>query len=800
MSVGRKAVPPADHTHLLEQYRVRSGMTDEMLDASGGIRPLWTTFLDGMAALSPEELQTRAARADAYLQDSGVHYRNPGDASNAARDWPLNRVPVMVAAAEWNELTTGLSQRADLLESIITDLYTDNTLAARGLIPASLISGNPEWLRPLVGVKPASGHYLHFIGFDVGRGPDGRWWVLGDRTQAPSGAGFALENRVATTLAYPDEFARGHIHRLAHFFRGFRKALQDLAHSDDNAIAVLTPGPLTDTYYEHAYLARYLGLMLVEGEDLAIRDGELFVRTVNDLQPMKLLWRRIDSNWLDPLELEQRSRIGRAGLLGAIRNGAITLVNAAGSGALEMRGLQAFLPQISLALTGQPLAVPTIATWWLGQENEQRFALDNRERLMIGSALSTNQPLDTEEGAFVAGRKVGGGKRTLEQRIAESAGELVAQELVTLSTTPVLIGDRLESRPLTIRVFLARTAQGWIALPGGFARIGATMDTQAIAMRNGAMTADVWVVDDKPVAADTMLPGSGEARVHAHQTFLPSRAADNLVWLGRYVERSESLIRVLRAYHTRGFDPKHPNALAEAMQEFLEEVEGAPEEPIPSGLINLLFSATFSAGHIRDRFSLDGWAALADLAKTARNMQKTARPGDDAAHAMSVLLRKITGFSGLVHENMYRFSSWRFLTIGKALERAIGMAEFLAHFADKDSPDGSFDMALEVGDSVMAHRRRYSILTSRESVISMLALDNDNPRSIVYNLEVIRDQLELLPQDAAEEPMSDAMRAILPLHANLAVLKPQDVDGKVLTDVAEGVAQLYDILSSRYLR
>ncbi|HVN42042.1 MAG TPA: circularly permuted type 2 ATP-grasp protein, partial [Steroidobacteraceae bacterium] len=520
---------------LLEHYRPIAGVPDELKDTSGSIRCVWRQFLDHFLALGQEERTARFGRGRQYLRDAGVYYRIYGSSGSAEHDWPLSAVPVLIDGEEWQRITAALEQRADLLERVMADLYGANRLVGEGHLPAALIADNPEWLRPLVGVTPASGHFLHLVGFEIGRGPDGQWWVLGDRTQGPSGLAFALENRVATSRMYAELFAAANVHRLAGFFRVFRDALQNLRRDSGGPIGILTPGPLNDTYFEHAFIARYLGCTLLEGEDLVVEHGQVMVRTVAGPRPISVLWRRIDSAYVDPLELDERSQLGTAGMVEALRQRSLAMINMPGSGLLETRAMLAFLPRICEALLGEPLRMPNIATWWCGQERERAHVQENLASMVVGPALSTRLPFDFEEQTVLGGRSGGRPAEAIRQWIDSQGGTLVGQEAVTLSTTPAWIDNRLQPRPMSLRVFLARTPHGWQAMPGGFARIGRTEDPTAIAMQRGGSVADVWVVSDNPVATPTMLPSPNAPYRRTEAGVLPSRAADNLYWLGRYV-------------------------------------------------------------------------------------------------------------------------------------------------------------------------------------------------------------------------------------------------------------------------
>jgi uncharacterized circularly permuted ATP-grasp superfamily protein/uncharacterized alpha-E superfamily protein len=791
---------------LLAAYEPVDGTPDELIGADGEMRPVWRGFMDAFGAMTSEQRSARVARAEQYLRDAGVFYRYYDRQNPAEREWPFSPLPVLIAEDEWLDIETGLIQRANVLEAVLRDIYGENRLVADGILPPQIIAGSQEWLRPMVGVTPPDGNHLHFIAFDIGRGPQGQWWVLGDRTQAPSGAGFALENRVAATRAYAEIYGRSNVRRLAGFFRSFRDALNGLRADPSSRVGILTPGPMNETYFEHAYIARYLGFALLEGEDLTVQDNALMVRTVAGLQPVHVLWRRLDSQWADPLEFEAASRIGTPGLAAAARAGAVHLVNALGSGILETRALQAFMPQVCRHLTGEPLRLPNIATWWCGDPEARRFVQDNAARMTVGSAFSTRLPFERDSQTTIGGAFDGsGGGPSLAAWIDEHAGNLVGQEIVTLSTTPALKDDMLVARPMSLRVFLARTPSGWQVMPGGFARVGKDTDPTAIGMQRGGSVADVWVVSNAEVFPETLLQTNLGRYERAQPGLLPSRAADNLFWLGRYVERAEHIMRVLRAHHMRLAETgDNDNPLREALEHYLAELDADAGQTIPDGLTSTLRAAIGSASHVRDRFSVDGWLALNDLAATAQKMTVTATAGDDAVRAMGVLLRKVSGFSGLVHENMYRFTGWRFLSIGRSLERGILMSRMLAAFVEPDSPTGGFDLAVEIGDSAMTHRRRYAVATSRETVIDLLALDGLNPRSVNYQLDEIATHVSFLPgldgapqNGGAETRLQELVEAV---QTMLGQETPETLSGGKLSLVGQAFAHLSETLAQRYFR
>lgn len=799
--LAEEASPEANFEHLLESYLPLEGVADELLDSGRRVRDLWKPFLSGISAMKAGELSHAMARGNQYLRDAGVFFRHYGPDSNAEREWPLSHLPLIIDAADWEAITSGLAERADLLEQVMADFYGENRLVGQGIVPPDLLAANPEWLRQMVGVEPRGGKYLHFIAFDIGRGPDGKWWVLGDRTQAPSGAGFALETRMATARSFSSILSGMNVTRLAGFFRQFRDTLINLRDNDSSRVAILTPGPLNDTYFEHAYIARYLGFLLVQGEDLVVQKGRLMLRTVSGLKPLSVLWRRVDSNWIDPLEMEPGSRLGTPGLLGAVRSGELTMVNAAGAGVLEIRALLAFIPRIAEVLNGKQLKLPNIATWWCGQDAAKDHVKANLTNMTLDRAMSTRLPFEHGEKAVIGGL-LHDGQTVNPAWIDENGPDLAAQEIVRLSTAPAFDNGRIVPRPMSLRVFLARTATGWSAMPGGFARIGTTDAEPNIAMQRGGSVCDVWVVTNKASSPETLLRSADGSFRRTELGSLPSRAADDLFWLGRYSERTEQKVRLLRAWHLRLAENGSTDfPIMKLLSGYLKALGlDVAKRPLPNAVLDDVDAAIASAGRIRDRFSTDGWNALIDLRRTAGDFAARIEEGDDAARGMSVLLRKISGFSGLVHENMYRFSGWRFLSLGRAIERSIGTAHFLGVFTDKHAPEGSLDLAIEAGDSIMTHRRLYAVATARETVIDLLLLDDLNPRSILHQLRLIREHVENLPPRETGQRVPPLARKILQMETELATASAVEMRGMELGDLAINTAELSNLLSETYLR
>ena len=373
-------------------YRPQPGVPDEFMDANGHAKGAWPRVLGRLGAMGESEIAARFASAERHIRDAGISYRIYGDKRDHA--WPLGSMPLVIEEAEWRALSEGIVQRAGLMEWILSDIYGAGSLVAEGLLPAAAVAGSPEFLRPLHGVSPPGGRWLKLYAADIGRGPDGCWRVLADRTQSPSGPGYALENRLVLSRAFPDLYTDLHVERLANFFQAFREGLVVGAQRSDPRICLLTSGPMSSTYVEQAALARYLGLLLVEGDDLVTQDGVLHVRTVSGLKRADVLWRRIDSDFMDPIELNPASRLGVPGLIEALRAGSLVVGNMPGSGILESGALAPYLPGIARRVLGEDLALQGSRSWWCGDPDSLAHVRDRLDELTLRPVATPGKGID----------------------------------------------------------------------------------------------------------------------------------------------------------------------------------------------------------------------------------------------------------------------------------------------------------------------------------------------------------------------------------------------------------------------
>jgi uncharacterized circularly permuted ATP-grasp superfamily protein/uncharacterized alpha-E superfamily protein len=802
--------------HLVAGYRPLPGVFDEMMDAEGRVRPHWHPFLSMLAALGGEEINRRFAAADRYLRDSGVFYRVYEDASGVERPWPLSHIPLLIEPSEWRELEAGLTQRAELLEAVLADSYGPATLTREGRVPAAVIAGNPEFLRTLVGVTPPGGAHLRFYAVDVGRGADGRWWVLSDRTQAPSGAGYAIENRLALSRSIPDIYRTARVERVAPFFQAFQAELFALNRQDDARICLLTPGPMNETYFEHAYLARYLGLLLVDGEDLIVRDDGVFIRTVAGLRRTEVLLRRIDADFADPLELNAASRLGVAGLIQAVRDGKIVIINSLGAGLVEARAMLAFLPALAPSVLGADLKMPNIATWWLGRPDMRKEMIEKLDQLVIAAAFTESMAGARFSGQVLGGKLGDAQRQELIRSIGDRGVDYVVQEAVSLSSMPVWRDGRLQPRPFTLRLFLAKIGERWRVMPGGFVRIAEHGDARAVSLQSGAASADVWVLTHGPVGETTLLPHPERMPVQRTAGLLPSRAADNLFWVGRYVERAEATLRLVRAMINRVAEAEDAVVpVIASMGALLQAWDAIPANAnqsapvfmartvltradLDGSLPSLIGAARSAASVIRDRFSPEAWRALNDLASLIGAPLAIGASETAMAERIEGGLRIIAALSGLAQENMTQRAGWRFLELGRRVERALVTCRLLRTFTHPPAVDAGLDVLLELADSQITYRQRYLMVAALAPVIDLVLLDPNNPRSAVFQLDRIETHLAALPKRSGDR-LSPVQQIAVSIGARLRTADAATIDDALLLEVEQALMKLSDAISSAYL-
>jgi uncharacterized circularly permuted ATP-grasp superfamily protein/uncharacterized alpha-E superfamily protein len=774
-------------------------------------RPHWAHLVESLEAIGPEELGRRWARAERRIRENGITYNVYGDPLGAGRAWKIDIVPLLIPADEWRFIEAGIIQRAQLLNLLLEDLYGAQDLVAHGDFPAALLYANPAFLRPLVGVRVPGHSYLHMLAVDLARSPDGQWWVLADRTQAPSGSGYALENRTIVSDVLPDLFRTSNVLRLAPFFRAQREALTNLAQRDNPRIVLLTPGPLNETYFEHSYIARYLGFTLVKGADLTVRRRRVYLKTVDGLEQVDVILRRVDDSFCDPLELRGDSLLGVPGLVDAIVAGNVKMANALGSGLIETAAIMPFLPGLCTQLLGEKLKLPSVATWWCGQTYALDWVLNHLDSVVVKPAFPS-RGMEPVFGAELANAEKG----KFAEQLRARPHEYVAQEQVALSTAPVWENGCLNSRSVVLRTYVLNTGRGWMAIPGGLVRV-AEAEGSVVSMQRGGHSKDAWVLWDSPVDTFSMLrPRNEPVELRRVPRIVPSSVADNSFWLGRYVERAENIARILRAMiprvrraeeaelvclirlhrclesrHSKLPKPKHRRPTSVDLEQ--EMISLLTDAKRPDSLASTLAEVFRIGGNIRERLSGDMIFLIGQL-----------RDSIPIGHGTTFLeypamltdcLELLSAFSGMERENINRGLGWLFMTTGRRLERAIYLTRQLREVATPlTEQDWSLlECLLEVADSSMTYRARYYTTLQPLAVLDVLLADETNPRSLEFQLSHLADLYQKLPRHLPVD--LHAMRAALALLRSFDLRKLKyPLPGAAATNGSDGLSRLANFL------
>ncbi len=776
---------------LLSGYTSVEGRYDELLSAPGEPRPHWDAFLRSLAGREGIEVSETLSLMEREIRENGITYNVYADPKGADRPWEVDPLPLLLSATEWDEIAAGIAQRADLLNRVLGDIYGPQDLLRSGAIPPAIIFGHSGYLHQVQGIRPPGGVHLFNYAADLARSPDGHWWVVNDRTQAPSGAGYALENRLVVSRVFPQMFRELHVQHLATFFEALRESMMRWAPKDHTdrvferanpLVVLLTPGPYNETYFEHALLARYLGFPLVEGSDLTVRDGCVWMKTVEGLKRVSGILRRQDDDYCDPLELRSDSALGIPGLTDCARRGTVLLANALGSGVLESGALLGYLPKLSEQLLGEPLRLPSVATWWLGEPAALDDAWQRLDKLII-------KPLErsAHEPAVFGADLSTTQRAALRKRVAARPQRYVAQEWVHVSQAPVLEasrepgrGEQMSSRSVGLRVFAVATPNGYHVLPGGLTRVAGDGRSRVIAMQRGGRSKDTWVLSDAPVNASfSLLSRTVKPEdLVASRANVPSRAAENLFWFGRYGERCDAAARLLRV------------AISDVLDDSREPSDGVPPTLILAqrfGLIDsteqpstdLLRAATHPdeglserfkqlsrvAFNLRDRMSADHWRSLNQLISDPVFQRGLSSTSLGLPLAMAWLDRAVTSMttlSGFVLDGMTRGVGWRFLSIGRRLERLSALCQVL-QVATVEGRTHGLDWLLEYADSTVTYRSRYLVAPEWLPVLDLLLRDEVNPRSVAFQVKGLAEyiaKLELSHGRFASDVLAPAHHAL----------------------------------------
>lgn len=832
----------------IADYRVAPGSFDELFDSQQQPRAHWRGMLNSLARESALSMDQRLDAVTQQIRENGVTYNVYTDTKGIQRPWDLNLLPLILPEDEWAGIEAAVIQRAGLLNQILGDVYGEQRLLKEGLLPAALVHGNAGFLRPAHGIKHPDQVALHFYAADLARAPDGKWWVVADRTQAPSGAGYALENRSVLSRSYPSLLRELKVQDLGDFFSSMRNSLvhwgrqcaarsgAPLHASEAPLVVLLTPGPYNETYYEQAYLARHMGFPLVEGSDLTVRDGIVCLKTLSGLQRVHVIMRRVDDDFCDPLELLTESALGVAGLTEAARQGNVLIANSLGSNLLESGALLGFLPGLSQRLLGEELLMPSVATWWCGEPAALKEVLEKFDQLVIKPSFAQLRQRS------VFGKDLQGPARDkLIAQMRATPRNYVAQELVRLSHAPIwnsTAPQGLASSAIGLRVYACATPSGYRVMPGGLTRVATGVDSRIISMQRGGGSKDTWVLGRSAHNAPRQTSRTTRAkdliRDNAH---LSSRLAENLLWLGRNAERCDNVARLTRLALNQLFTPQERGEEWDAVKALCywsqlvqpaarpaladvapDEVDASNNDPVPltdeqieaalllgvvsprtPGLARQQQNLYFSAGQLRERLSADNWRALNHMLHHHVE-DDTPLSQAESMHRLDEATATLMGLSGFALDGMTRDLGWSFMSIGRRLERLQFQAQAIIQ-ALQMPEETDLDWLLELSDSIVTYRSRYRAQAEWLPVLDLLLLDQGNPRSVLFQLEGVSKNLNKLALrydnvgEALLSPVRQALQGLDP-DRDLYCGNPALID--LLLQIRTASEQLSERLSARF--
>jgi uncharacterized circularly permuted ATP-grasp superfamily protein/uncharacterized alpha-E superfamily protein len=804
----------AMHWLALEQERAPAGHWDELrgevaskadqqVPAESGVvasslSEAWQTFIDPLASETTgqlPDLNSRMANLQRQVRDNGVTYNVYASADQPQRPWSLDLFPLMLGNKDWQRIEVGVMQRMQLLERIMVDAYGPQNLVLSGQLPAALVQGHPAYLPAMHGVLPVGGRFLSLAAFDLARGPDGGWWLLSQRTQAPSGLGYLLENRQIVSRLFPQAFEAFPVQRLTETYSTLMDGIKARSPAGASAhIALLTPGPYNETYFEHAYLARYLGLSLVQGNDLTVRDEKLYLKTLQGLQPVHGLLKRVDDDWLDPLEMRADSTLGVPGLLQAVRSGNVLVANTPGSGFLESSALLGFMPALARDLLGEELQLPAIPSWWCGEAAVLQDVLPQ----ICSCVIKPTYPQNTDRRSFEPVQGHALARQAQDEwaaRILRDPDAYTLQSWLPLSHQPTwqINADGvpgIQSRPLVLRVFaVADVEGGWQVLPGGLARLGTREGIAS--MQRGGSSADVWVQSVGAVRAKTACDSESSkpqsaisAGLSQRQRLVTSRAAENLFWMGRYTERTENTLGLVRlSLEILGSENQHQLGLldfitclatrhglvragvppaSQAHRVFERSlIAGLWDKKLATSVGFNLRAVRLAAASVRERLSPEHWRLLeqAESRFFSSDQQSTVPDALSVQGLLAETSQRLAALTGAQTDRMSRDDGWRLLSIGRHIERMQFLSSALSEAVQLGliGQQAGFDAVLDLFDSTISFHAQYQQSRTPHALMDLLVTNSDNPRSLGWVAHTLRARLRRMGQlaDGATLPLAE---------------------------------------------
>jgi uncharacterized circularly permuted ATP-grasp superfamily protein/uncharacterized alpha-E superfamily protein len=754
-----------------EQFQYTSPINgiDEAYTPESVIRPHWEYLLNSLQDLGAEVIDERQKKVRRILRDDGATYKIY-DEPDANQTWQLNPIPLLIDSEEWSATETALIERAELFNLLLQDIYGERKLVQQGVIPPELLFAHGGFLRSCDSVKLSGNHQVILHGVDLVRGPDGKMRVMADRTQAPSGAGYALENRTVMNRVFPSLFRDSHVHSLSLFFSRLRQKLHDLNPNGGIArIVVLTPGAYNETYFEHAYLANYLGFQLVQGSDLSVRNGYVWMKALDGLKRVDVILRRVDDNYCDPVELKGSSRLGVPGLLEVARQGKVAIANPLGSSVLENPALLRYLPDISRALLGRDLLMPSVRTWWCGNADDLEYVCANLKNVLI-------KPTYRKPGLYeVYGAELDDTKlQAWQNRLRKNPYQYVAQEFIPSAKTPTWHQGKIQPRASILRTFAVASETSYAVLPGGLTRVNLDPNKNIISNQRGSVSKDTWVIASEP-EKKISLRSTDMHIAQENASELPSRVVENLFWMGRYAERAESALRLLRTVflqlnkteilpddvcrtllsavtHVTATYPGFASPDTSLFDNPESEMIAIIVDPLRIGSVaNNVIAMIKAAEQVKEQLSGDTQRVINNIGDELDELERTLKPDSLSApeEALARLVTALLALAGLVNESMIRGSGWHFMEMGRRIERALQIIScvrsLLTQKFEEMEQEVLVESALLCGEALINYRRRYQNGINIDNALEMILLNDNNPRSLVYQLAQLETHFADLP-------------------------------------------------------
>lgn len=814
---------PTSTTQQLDYHRPDNNFYDEVFGSEVAPRAHWRYLLEGLSGMGQEGLEERERKAQRILRDDGATYnigREPGN-----RIWGLDPVPLVVDSEEWSRIETGLNERAELFDLILKDLYGPRELIRHRILPPEMIYSHRDFLRPCQDVRLPGEHQLILHAVDMVRGSDGRMVVIGDRTQAPSGAGYALENRTVISRVLPSLFRESQVHRLSLFFQTLRRKLASLSPNGDSPrVVILTPGAYSETYFEHTYLANYLGYSLVQGGDLTVRNGYVWMKSLDGLHRVDVILRRVDDTWCDPVELRSDSHLGVAGLLEVARAGNVAIANPLGSGVLENPVLYKFMPAIANFFLGREAELPSTQTRWLGDPQDREYVLANLEQLIIKPTARRSGEHSIYGAALDAE-----GRDRLRAEISRDPLHYVAQEANLPGTSPSWQQGLLRPRPTVLRSFAVADQTAYSIMPGGLTRVGARDTQWIVSNQMGATSKDTWVLASEPQRRTSPPEERVPAFVEDQASDLPSRVVENLFWLGRYSERAEAALRLLRTVFiqlnsTGPLSDEVRDLLLNAVTQVTTTYPGftsgdtqmmnQPEPELMSVILDPQRPGSVTANlgamlscceETKEMLSADTHRVINDLRDELAQLPQALRNGLSSApeEALDPLVTSLLALSGLTQESMIRGFGWRFLEMGRRLERTLQstalLRALLSPALDSADQEQVIETVLLTTEVLITYRRRYRTRPMLAHGLTLIMLDKTNPRSLHYQVDLLRQHIEQLQSRDLTPTLTEEHRCVLEALTLVQLSQPDalgNAEDGVRTELDKHLTRIQTLLCS----